>query len=558
MLLGERSLVRSQVLLVDAERTRLRNGDRTFADIGTVVGVIKVVRTAVDGAGTDVGRDVQPLDGRHGRKPVAVDRISIGAVTIQVDRDHGVGTARERAYLVGIHTRVVDLIAVFVVHDLLIGIAHIHRVDRGNHVGQVEQVARRTPVGLPRRGVGNSVRETDIATDLQPLLGLVIGLHTGRITGEARILDDARIVEVTGREVVVEAFRSTRDGDVVLLAQVAAAEQLVVPIVGGVVILPVGVAQFGVGIEFAVGTDQRLAFGKRVDVVTRTAVRRVEQGGVGKRARIRRRAPGIELTVVQSFVAQFVIQSRIGNHVVIGHTAGVGTPLGVEGHGRILRLAALGGDQHDAVGTAGTVDGRRGGILQHRDRLDIGTVQERERPVVRGPVHDIERSTARRHGANTTDTDLGTLTRLSVRRNSLHTGHGTRQGVRNVGYLALADILGLHHGSRTRKGLFFGRTVCYHDHVVNRLRILLHHDVHTGFSGDSNTLGLIADEGHQQNTLPGNRNRVSTVSTRRRSDRRSVHHDCGTCYRSTGSVGNCTGDLLVLGECICAEHQNSN
>ena len=191
-------------------------------------------------------------------------------------------------------------------------------------------------------------------------------------------------------------------------------------------------------------------------------------------------------------------------------------------------------------------------------RLDIGTVQERERPVVRGPVHDIERSTARRHGADTTDTDLGTLTRLSVRRNSLHTGHGTRQGVRNVGYLALADILGLHHGSRTRKGLFFGRTVCYHDHVVNRLRILLHHDVHTGFSGDSNTLGLIADEGHQQNTLPGNRNRVSAVSTRRRSDRRSVHHDCGTCYRSTGSVGNCTGNLLVLGHCNGANPQNSN
>ena len=44
-------------------------------------------------------------------------------------------------------------------------------------------------------------------------------------------------------------------------------------------------------------------------------------------------------TQVQSFVAQFVIQARIGNHVVIGHTAGVGTPLGVEGHGRILRLA---------------------------------------------------------------------------------------------------------------------------------------------------------------------------------------------------------------------------
>ncbi len=108
------------------------------------------------------------------------------------------------------------------------------------------------------------------------------------------------------------------------------------------------------------------------------------------------------------------------------------------------------------------------------------------------------------------------------------------------------------------KASFFGRTVCYHDHVVNRLRILLHHDVHTGFSGDSNTLGLIADEGHQQNTLPGNRNRLSAVSTRRRSDRRSVHHDCGTCYRSTGSVGNCTGNLLVLGHCNGANPQNSN
>ena len=206
-------------------------------------------------------------------KPVAVEDVAVELtevveqVALRVGHRHPVagGVGRQAVAIV------VDLLAGgLVVHDVAVGVAHIHWVDGSDEVGDVEGIARGGGVlaalltRIERVGVG----ETDVGTNREPLGHLVFSVEAGVEALEARTLDDTLIVEIAEAAEIVEAVVGTRDAHVVLLAELGV-ESLVLPVVGRIEIGAVAVAQRGVGIELAIGADEVLTRGHGPDAVAR-------------------------------------------------------------------------------------------------------------------------------------------------------------------------------------------------------------------------------------------------------------------------------------------------
>ena len=63
--------------------------------------------------------------------------------------------------------------------------------------------------------------------------------------------------------------------------------------------------------------------------------------------------------------------------------------VGIVGDAHLALFSGFGGDEHNAVGAAATVDGRREGILQYVDGLDVGSCDIAD-AFHRETVHDVE------------------------------------------------------------------------------------------------------------------------------------------------------------------------
>ena len=83
--------------------------------------------------------------------------------------------------------------------------------------------------------------EAHVGRELQPLLGLIVGIHASSITLQLRVVHNTLILQITGTGVVVQTVLHTADADVVLLTK-RIVEGLVVPVIGSIVVLTVAVA----------------------------------------------------------------------------------------------------------------------------------------------------------------------------------------------------------------------------------------------------------------------------------------------------------------------------
>ena len=166
----------------------------------------------------------------------------------------------------------------------------------------------------------------------------------------------------------------------------------------------------------------------------------------------------VEITVVELCVAGLIVGTRIGDHVIILNGSRIDAPLHVHVDHGILRGVALRGYDDHTRGAAGTVQGRRSGILQYGYGLDIGLCDARKAGAVGCAVHDDERVGVGIHRADTADVyRTGVSARRTGRTAHLQTGHGAHEGIHDVGRLTLGQVFGLDDGGRTGEGLLFRR-----------------------------------------------------------------------------------------------------
>ena len=236
---------------------------------------------------------------------------------------------------------------------------------------------------------------------------------------------------VVDHETALELFRAAAQGQVVLLEDLAA--------VDGVAEL---LREVVLGQPVADLVDLALAVLALRQHVVRIADGRDAAGAVGQdafhgRERIGHLALAVDeiIVVVVPLHLHLLLRRQVEVGAVVQVPVLEDGDVGGEVHVDASFLAgALGGDDDDTVGGAGAVDGRRGGVLQDVDALDVIGVQVVDVSFDRQAVHHQQRAGFRIHGTDTADGELAAVGRQAR--------HAAFQVLQEGGAVAFLDGLG--------------------------------------------------------------------------------------------------------------------
>ena len=519
-------------------------GTGKLAGEGAVAGVVGG-KTNIGGKGQTRKRskDGSELAGQH-------VRILIGVVILVVT--DGV-THDGRTLLVGV-VGIVNLTAAFLIEiriALLVHFTHIQRIDRADAVGNVEQVAGGTVAVAPVCLLGIRVGVVHRGDEPHPGLSLIFRIDTAGVTLVVGVVHNTRVLQVTDGSVVVEAVGAAGSGNVVLLT-ISIVESFLVPIIRNIIVFAIRVSELGIRIQLEVGTDQVLAFRNGIDQVTQTAVLLVKQVLVRISITLGNGMAGILILVVQTLEEGLVVQSGIGDHVVLGNQAGVDTETGVELDLRITALTFLGGDDHDTVRTAVTINGGCGSVLQDGHGLDVLRVDVGNGTIIRNAIHHDKRAVGSGHGTDTTDADrISTTTcRVAAGTGDLHTRGSTGKSARYAGRNFLLDCLVVNDRRGSRKGTLGRRTIRNDDGFVQELAVILEDDVDVGASGYGDILSHKSHTKHLKDTICRNTQRERTRDVRHGINRAvAFQNNIGSHDSFTGGIlhGTLHSDILCGG-----------
>ena len=118
-----------------------------------------------------------------------------------------------------------------------------------------------------------------VGAQSQPFLGLILHVCTTRVAVVFRMFHLTAVVQIADAGVVAETARVTADRSVVFLTK-CTVNGLVVPVVGGVIVLTVPVSKGGMRVQLEVGSDEFFTIGNGVNLITQTAVFGVEKVGI--------------------------------------------------------------------------------------------------------------------------------------------------------------------------------------------------------------------------------------------------------------------------------------
>ena len=154
---------------------------------------------------------------------------------------------------------------------------------------------------------------------------------------------------------------------------------------------------------------------------------------------------------------------------------------------------ALGRDDDDTVGSAGTVDSRGGRILQDIDALDVVGVQVVDGTFHRQTVHHEQRVGLGVHGADTTDGELAAVGRK--------TSHAAFKVLHQARRVTLFDGLGVDRGDGARHLLLLDFLITGHHRTFDEHAAVGH--LHVEIAAAVERLGnrVHTEEGHLDGTV---------------------------------------------------------
>ena len=399
------------------------------------------------------------------------------------------------------------------------------------------------------------MRETHVQAGLEPVVDLALDVGAAGHTLEVGHLDETFLVEVAEGEHVLVGLVTAGNGHLVLLADRlgigAQFQPVVVPLGGDAVhdLAGVVVEEFG----------DRL--GERIVLLVHA------EDGIGAAGHLCRshRAGGSKAVAIGHEVVLVHVIDILGplvgvEGVVARNGAGGDTDIGLEGDLGATLATALGGDDDDAVRTAGTIERTGGSVLDDGHRLDVVGVEGVDRAVVRHAVNDIERGGGSVDGTVTADDHGSARTRLTGTGSGLDTGGHTVEGLGDVGDGPLFDLLGLDRLGRSREGLFLRRTISDDEHVGKHFRIGLECDGNHPVSGsvDDYLFSLVADGGEHEGASARNFDRVVAFEIGDSTRPGSFQHDRCSRQRLIGNGildGSGNRDVLREGSRHGEEHQ---
>ena len=236
------------------------------------------------------------------------------------------------------------------------------------------------------------------------------------------------------------------------------AESLIHPVIWGegieLAVVINTVAQGGIRVQAAVGTDEILSLWNGIDHIAQsTLVAGFAHGFIGSDMSIEsRHALVAYIIIIESLVIGFVILGRVGDAVIIDGGTTVAAPLSLKADGSLLSLTLLGGNHDNTIGTTGTIEGVRCRILQHGDTLYIVRVEVVPAAIVWSTIHDNERRCSSVDGTEATDGKRrGGCWRTGCI-GHLHTGYLALQSAEHIGKLLFLQEVAFYNACRTREG----------------------------------------------------------------------------------------------------------
>ena len=202
----------------------------------------------------------------------------------------------------------------------------------------------------------------------------------------------------------------------------------------------------------------------------------------------------------------------------------------------LSRFAFLGGDEHHAVGTTATVDGRGRGILKDFGTGNVGGTEEVD--VVANHAIDHIYWVGVVHGADATDAHLRPGTRLSAVGVHRHTGGTSLQGLIEVGGRRFLELVGTNRGHRPGEVALAHGAVAHHHQLVEQLRVLGHAHVDGSGAAKCAPLGGHAHKGEHQRALAIGRDFILAIVVGGCGLSRALHGDGDSWQRRAVAVVN--------------------
>ena len=226
-------------------------------------------------------------------------------------------------------------------------------------------------------------------------------------------------------------------------------------------------------------------------------------------------------------------------------------------HEGLTFLSLLGGDDDSTVGTAGTVQGGRGGALQDVDALHVIHIDGRS--AGDGSVDHIDRLATFLVvvGGRTTEDDLTLAEGGTGRSPELRAGNLTGEGVTEGGavddgqLLVVDDLGGIADGF-----LLAGQALGRDDDLVEVLRIRLESDVDDGHAVHLDGLRLVAHVADDKDAISRSIDGESTLHISQRVGSGTSLHDDGSARDgfTVGGVGNRAFD----GDVLCVQRRRGD
>ena len=336
--------------------------------------------------------------------------------------------------------------------------------------------------------------EVGVEAGLEPVVGLRIHVHAAGIALEVGVLQHTLFVVVTQRDEIVALGIAAGNGEHMLCAGRAVVGDFLHP-----VLVPAGhgIRLYKPGVLVDERVPGVVLIGVVVFGVLETADLRAQVGG-----RIGAGALEVHAGAVLGAVAQGLVHhldKLIGAQQLVGRESSRSHAEAalIRDVGVILGTLA-GGDDDDAVCTAGTVQGTGRCILEHRHALDIGGVDAAEGTVVGNAVHYVQGRIGGADRADTAHGDGGILTGLAATRGDGNARDAAFQAFGHGTHGAFAQVGALHYGRRAGEGLLLGRTVGHHHGVVQFQGLFVQDYVNLAAAVYRHAHALVANAGDLQ------------------------------------------------------------
>ena len=215
----------------------------------------------------------------------------------------------------------------------------------------------------------------------------------------------------------------------------------------------------------------------------------------------------------------------------------------IELDGRTALFTALGGDEHDAVRSLGTVNGRCSCVIQDGERLDFARVHAEELCLVTLHTVDHIERLGIVPGAGTADVEggfVGTRLTAALHGDKARDTAGDRVG--DVGNRRLDNLVRLHGGNGGGHGRFLLLAECDDHCFLQRGGLRGERHVDDALLADVDHAGLITEETEGKALAPSERQGILTIGVRRSTERRTRDIDIDERERLSRFIFDSTGN----------------